>query len=525
MCHCCFSSGTAAHLLANEIIERQPAVLPGHALYGRTSPYPIAVPRSGGEVVGEAVRIRDEEVGAVLAALDEYEGDEYVRVVADLAIDGHHRRRIRVGGETTRAIRRKGTDPLRGLVRSWVGRTCDNALMTDRADCEAADQADPLAALRQRFTLPEGVIYLDGNSLGALPINVPARVGATVVEEWGRDLITSWNRHGWAELPHRVGDKIARIIGTEPGTIVASDSTTVNLFKVVSAALELTDRTVVLSDSGNFPTDLYAMSSLAELRVVAHDEIPAAITPDVGVVALTHVGYSTGRMHDMAAVTEAAHRAGALMVWDLAHSAGAMDLELGDADFAIGCGYKYLNGGPGAPAFVYVRPDRQAEFHNPIRGWFGHAAPFEFALDFAPVDGVARAGVGTPHILSLVALDAALDVFDGVDLAAVRSKSVALTDLFGDLVDGLGIPIVSPREALRRGSQVCLSHSDGYAIVQALIARGVIGDFRVPDVLRFGFAPLYIRFVDVFDAVTVLAEVLDSGAFNEPRHSVRNPVT
>jgi kynureninase len=397
--------------------------------------------------------------------------------------------------------------------------------MTDRADCEAADRADPLATLRRRFALPEGVIYLDGNSLGALPVDVPARVGDTVTEEWGRDLVTSWNRHGWADLPLRVGDKIARIIGTEAGTVVACDSTTVNLFKVVSAALALTDRKVVLSDSGNFPTDLYAMSALAELRVVAPDEIPTAITPEVGVVALTHVGYSTGRMHDMTTVTDAAHRAGALMVWDLAHSAGAMDLDLREADFAIGCGYKYLNGGPGAPAFVYVHPARQAEFQNPLRGWFGHAAPFDFALDFAPADGIARARVGTPHVLSLVALDAALDVFDGVDLAVVRSKSVALTELFGDLVDGLGIPILSPRKARDRGSQVCLSHPDGYAIVQALIARGVIGDFRMPDVLRFGLAPLYIRFVDVFDAVTVLADVLESGEFNEPRHSVRNPVT
>lgn len=399
--------------------------------------------------------------------------------------------------------------------------------MTDRAACEALDRADPLRGLRDRFHLPDGVIYLDGNSLGAMPLHVPERLRTVLIEEWGRDLITSWNRHDWVGLPRRVGDKIARIIGVEPGSVVATDSTSVNLYKVVSAARGLTDRTAVLSDSGNFPTDLYVMASLGDLRIVEPAEIPAAITDEIGVVALTHVGYGSGRMHDLAAVTAAAHAAGAIMVWDLAHSAGAMDLDLGQAEFAVGCGYKYLNGGPGAPAFVYVRPDLLASFRNPITGWFGHASPFDFSLDFAPAAGITRAQVGTPHVLSMAALDAALDVFDGIDMAAVRAKSLALTELCMDLVasSGLDLPIVTPRDADARGSQVCFAHPEGYAIVQALIERGIIGDFRAPDIVRFGFAALYLRYVDVFDAVAALGEVVRAEAFRDPRHSVRRPVT
>jgi kynureninase len=399
--------------------------------------------------------------------------------------------------------------------------------MTDRAACEALDRADPLRSTRELFSLPDGLIYLDGNSLGAMPAHVPDRLATVAAEEWGRDLITSWNRHGWAELPYRVGDRIARIIGTAPGTVVAADSTSVNLFKVVSAALNLTDRKVVLSDSGNFPTDLYVMSSISDLRIVEPDEIIEAVDEDVGVVAITHVGYDTGRMHDMSAITAAAHAAGALMVWDLAHSAGAMALDLGDTDFAVGCGYKYLNGGPGAPAFVYIHPDRMEAFRNPITGWFAHAAPFDFTRQFVPADGISRARVGTPHVLSLAALDSALDVFEGIDMQAVRTKSLALTDLFMDLVDASDVPVkvVTPRERERRGSQVCLSHPDGYAIVQALIERRVIGDFRAPDVLRFGFAPLYVSYTDVYDAVSLLVDVIETGAYKDPHFSTRNPVT
>ncbi len=400
--------------------------------------------------------------------------------------------------------------------------------MTERAAFEAADAADPLRGVRDRFSLPAGIIYLDGNSLGALPAHVASRVQAAIVEEWGRDLITSWNRHGWVDLPRRVGDRIGALIGVGEGTVIAGDSTSVNLFKVVSAALRLSERPVVLSDTGNFPTDLYVMSGVgAELRVVDPADTLAAITDEVGVVSLTHVGYASGRMHDMEEVTRAAHEAGAMMVWDLAHTAGAMDVRLGRAEFAVGCGYKYLNGGPGAPAFLYVRPDLIARADNPITGWFGHAAPFDFEPEFRPIDDIGRMQVGTPHLLSLLALDSALDVFDGVDMAAVRTKSVALTGAFIELVQERGLPvrILSPTDPRARGSQVCLAHPEGYAIVQALIARGVIGDFRAPDVIRLGFAPLYLRHVDVFDAFTTLADVVESDEFRQPRFAVRHPVT
>lgn len=399
--------------------------------------------------------------------------------------------------------------------------------MIDRSQCEALDVADPLAAYRDRFRIPDGLIYLDGNSLGALPAQVPDRVSRVVEVEWGRDLITAWNRHGWVDLPSRVGDRIGKLIGAPPRSVIVCDSTSVNLHKAVSAALEMTDRRVVLSDSGNFPTDLYVASNVADLRIVEPEDLVDSITGDVGVVALTHVGYADGRMHDMGEVTEAAHAAGALMVWDLSHTAGAMPVELGATDFAVGCGYKYLNGGPGAPAYLYVRPDRIAGFRNAITGWFGHETPFDFALDFVPDEGITRALVGTPHVLSLVALDAALDVFDDVDFSLVRRKSETLGALFVDLVEARteGIALVSPREPSRRGSQVCLSHPEGYAIVQALIEESVIGDFRAPDVLRFGFAPLYVRHVDVYDAVTRLVRVLETGAHLDARYRERKAVT
>ena len=400
-------------------------------------------------------------------------------------------------------------------------------LMTDRDTCRRLDAADPLTTLRERFILPADVIYLDGNSLGALPSHVPARVQATVAGEWGNDLIGSWNLHGWIDLPRRVGDRIAGLIGAPAGSVIACDSTTVNLFKVVSAALHLSGRGVILSDTGNFPTDLYAMAGIGDLRVVDPDHVIDSIEADVGVVALTHVGYASGRMHDMEAITTAAHDAGALVVWDLAHSTGAMDVAVGAADFAVGCGYKYLNGGPGAPAFLYVRQDHLTAFQNPIRGWFGHAVPFEFDRDFDPADGIERALVGTPPILSMVALDAALDVFDGVELAAVRARSVSLTETFVELVDRANLPLqlISPRSAAKRGSQVCLAHPDGHAIVQALIERGVIGDFRSPDILRFGFAPLYVRHLDVYDAVEILTDVLSSEVYRDDRFRKRGAVT
>lgn len=400
----------------------------------------------------------------------------------------------------------------------------------DRDGLARRDAADPLAPVRERFLLPDGIIYLDGNSLGALPASVPGRMRRIVEDEWGRDLIRSWNVHGWVDLPRTVGDRIARLVGAAPGSVVAADSTSVNLFKAVAAARALRpDRPVVLTDTGNFPTDRYVLEGLADVRAVAPEEVEAAIDETVGVVALTEVDYRTGRRHDMVSITRVAHAAGALAVWDLAHSAGALPVELEacDVDFAVGCGYKYLNGGPGAPAFLYVAPRLLPVARNPIQGWFGHADPFAFSSDFEPARGIDRGRVGTPHVLSLAALDEALRVWDGVDIGDVRRTSVELTGLFIDLVGDAcpSLETMTPRDPARRGSQVSLRHPDGYAIVQALAERGVIGDFRAPDVLRFGFAPLYVRRVDVHDAVEILREVMVSEAWRDPRHAVRNRVT
>jgi kynureninase len=369
-----------------------------------------------------------------------------------------------------------------------------------------------------------------------------------VQREWGRDLIESWNRAGWIDLPQRLGDKIARLVGAGPGELVVADSTSVNLFKVLSAALsaaraETSARRVILSERDNFPTDLYIAQSLArdqgfELALVeTPDEIaPRLARGDVAVLMLTQVNYRTGHLHDMAELTRAAHDADALAVWDLAHSAGALPVHLtrDDADFAVGCGYKYLNGGPGAPAFVWVHPRHAEHFTQPLSGWMGHATPFAFTPDYAPAPGVARALCGTPPVLSMVALDCGIDTvlaaesMGGID--ALRGKSLALTDAFMRLVEercaGHGLALVTPHDAARRGSQVCLARDEGaYAIVQALIARGVVGDFRAPDVLRFGFAPLYLRFVDVWDAVEHLREVLESGEWTQARFNRKATVT
>lgn len=385
--------------------------------------------------------------------------------------------------------------------------------VTTRSHCEALDRDDPLSSLRSRFFLPEDVVYLDGNSLGALPNGLSDRLTRVVEEEWGGRLIRAWDDCGWLELPKRVGERIGRLIGAEPGTVVACDSTTVNFYKAVVAALRLKPGRV-LTDSGNFPTDLYVLAGLAEVVVVEPDEVGDAIDRDIAVVALTEVDYRTGRRHDMGAITRAAHRAGALTVWDLSHSAGVLpvDVAAAEVDFAVGCGYKYLNGGPGAPAYLYVAPRHLESFSNPLTGWFGHASPFDFSTEFVPAPGIERARVGTPHILSLAALDAALDVFEGLEMTEVWEKSRSLTELFLRLVDerlaGSDLEPITPRSADRRGSQVSLRHPHARPIMQALIARGVIGDFRTPDVLRFGFAPLYVRYVDVWDAVAALEEVM-----------------
>ena len=418
-----------------------------------------------------------------------------------------------------------------------------------REHCAALDRADPLAPLRAQFHLPEGLVYLDGNSLGPLPRATPARVAEVMAREWGEGLIRSWNSAGWMSLPQRVGDKIARLVGAGPGELVVADSTSVNLYKVVSAALQLAredggaQRRVIVSERDNFPTDLYIAESLARehggrLELLEAAELPARLAAghDVAVLMLTHVNFRTGQVHDMAALSRAAHAAGALTVWDLAHSAGALpvDLTAAQADFAVGCGYKYLNGGPGAPAFAWVRPALVNRAWQPLAGWIGHAAPFEFTPGYRPAEGIARYLCGTPPILAVAALECGVDTLLAAEplggMAALRAKSLALTRLFARLVrercDGHGLRVITPDEDALRGSQVSLARDEGaYAIVQALIERGVVGDFRAPDVLRFGFTPLYLRHVDVWDAVEQLREVLDSGQWREPRFHQRNQVT
>lgn len=419
-------------------------------------------------------------------------------------------------------------------------------------DCQALDARDPLHSLRRHFTLPEGTLYLDGNSLGAMPAAAPARVAQVVSQEWGADLIQSWNKAGWFDMPRQVGDKIARLIGAGPGEVVATDSTSVNLFKVLSAARNIAQadaprRTRIVSERSNFPTDLYIAEGLCrqhgwELVLVEPDEVAAALTEDAAILMLTHVNYRTGAMHDMPAVTAAAHARGILVVWDLCHSAGAVPVDLAGAraDFAVGCGYKYLNGGPGAPAFVWVNPRHADRFWQPLSGWWGHAAPFDFTPDYQPAPGITRYQCGTQPVISLAALECGVDTLLAAEplggMAALRGKSLALTDLFIRLVEercaGHGLALETPLEHAQRGSQVCLSRQEGaYAIIQALIARGVIGDFRAgdgqrhPDILRFGFTPLYIGFADVWHAVDHLKQVLDGGEWRRPEFHRRHAVT
>jgi kynureninase len=415
-------------------------------------------------------------------------------------------------------------------------------------DCQVLDAQDPLKDLRALFTLPQGVIYLDGNSLGPLPAATPERIARAVREEWGQGLIRSWNSAGWYEMPRRLGDKIATLIGAGPGEVVATDSTSINLFKVLSAALAIRaadapSRRTVVSERSNFPTDLYIAQALCRerglrLQLVEADELPGCLGPDTAVLMLTHVNYRTGAMHDMGALTRAAHSAGALAVWDLAHSAGAVEVDLraSGADFAVGCGYKYLNGGPGAPAFVWVHPRLADRFWQPLAGWWSHAAPFAFTPDYRPAAGIARYLCGTQPVLSMTALECGLDTLLAAQplggMAALRRKSLALTGLFISLVEercpGQGLALVTPRAQTRRGSQVCLSRDEGaHAIVQALIARGVIGDFRAgpPDILRFGFTPLYLRFEDVWYAVEHLREVLETQEWRRPEFQRQQAVT
>ena len=409
----------------------------------------------------------------------------------------------------------------------------------NRLDAAALDAADPLAPLRDEFALPEGVIYLDGNSLGALPKKTAARVAEVIAREWGEGLITSWNSAGWITSPERVGAKIAPLIGAQADEVVAGDSTSVNLYKMLGAALGLRPgRSVIISERGNFPTDLYVIEGLIAqhddqhvLRTVTPAELAGALDERVAVVVLTHVNYRTGALYDMATVTRQVHDAGALMIWDLCHSAGAVpvDLEGAQADFAVGCGYKYLNGGPGAPAFLYVARRWQDRVQPPLSGWMGHAEPFAFDDHYRPAPGIRRNLCGTPPVVALAALEVGLDIWAKADMAAVRDKSRRLGDLFIERIEarcaGHGLTLAAPRESSRRGSQVSFSHAGGYAIIQALIARGVIADFRSPDVMRFGFTPLYTRYVDVWDAAEALAAVLDSGEWDAPRFHARGAVT
>ncbi|MEY4977967.1 MAG: Kynureninase [Pseudomonadota bacterium] len=424
--------------------------------------------------------------------------------------------------------------------------------MTTLQDCQALDAQDPLRALRDLFALPAGTIYLDGNSLGVMPRTTPARVADVVVREWGTDLIQSWNKAGWFALPQAVGNKIARLIGAGAGEVVAVDSTSINLFKVLSAAIQMAQadapqRKRLVSERSNFPTDLYIAQALCqqhglELVLVEPEDIAASLTAQVAVLMLTHVNYRTGAMHDMAAVTAAAHAEGILTVWDLAHSAGAVpvDLRAAKADFAVGCGYKYLNGGPGAPAFVWVNPLHADRFWQPLAGWWSHAAPFAFTPDYQPAPGITRYQCGTQPMISLAALDCGVDTLLAAEplggMAALRAKSLALTDCFIQLVEvrcaGHGLGLATPREHAQRGSQVCLTRPEGaYAIVQALIARGVVGDFRAGDggrhldILRFGFTPLYIGFEDVWHAVEQLRQVLESREWQRPAFNQKHAVT
>jgi kynureninase len=406
--------------------------------------------------------------------------------------------------------------------------------MPSHADCLRLDASDPLAPLREQFALPAGVVYLDGNSLGALPRSVPARVGEVVEREWGEGLIRSWNDAGWIDLSQRVGDKIARLIGARAGEVVVADSTSVNLHKVLCAAIDkVPERTVIVTDRDNFPTDLYIAQSVADdrgmtLRRVEAGELAAHLDERVAVVMLTQVNYRTGRLHAMAPINRAARAAGALSVWDLSHSAGVVPIAVhaDDCDFAVGCGYKYLNGGPGAPAYVWAAP-RHADLRQPLTGWLGHAAPFAFAPDYQPARGVARFVCGTPPILSLAALECGVDTVLSADMTALRRKSLALTDCFIALADEkLQLALTTPREAGERGSQVSFtSAEDSYAIMHALIERGVIGDFREPDLLRFGLSPLYNTFADVWHAVEALRDVLLSGEWRAQRHRSRAIVT
>lgn len=403
-------------------------------------------------------------------------------------------------------------------------------------EAQQLDGTDPLAFARERFRLPEGTIYLDGNSLGALPRSAPEALANTAKRQWGDDLIASWNKHGWIDWPTQITAKLTRIVGAKPNELLIADSTSVCLFKMLAAAARARpDRKTILAQERDFPTDLYVAQGLADmlglrLESVPREEILGAIDSDTAVISLTHVDYRTAAIHDMRGVNDAARAAGALVVWDLSHSAGAIELDLNGAgsEMAIGCGYKYLNGGPGAPAFIYVTERLQDELQNPLQGWMGHAEPFAFLDEYRPVAGISRFLTGTPSILALAALDAGLATFEETLMRDLAAKSRSLSQLFVAEVEarcGDAVNLASPRDASQRGSHVVFAHPEGYAVMQALIARGVIGDFRAPDLMRFGFAPLYNSHAEMVRAAEILAEILATGEWDQPRFKARAKIT
>lgn len=416
--------------------------------------------------------------------------------------------------------------------------------MHTRESCVAADRQDPLAPLKARFDLPPGVLYMDGNSLGVMPRAAAARAAEVITQEWGTGLIRSWNTAGWFELPSRLGDKLAGLLGAREGELVITDTTSLNIFKALAASLRIQqkrqpERRVILSERDNFPTDLYMIQGMIDLLQQGYemrlidDELPLdrALDDDVAVVLLSHVNYRSGQMHDMAAVTRQAHERGALIIWDLAHAAGAVPVDLNgaDADYAVGCTYKYLNGGPGSPAFIWVAPRHIPDFWQPLSGWWGHQRPFDMTVAYEPAGGIRRYLCGTQPIVSLAMVECGLDVAREADMAEVRKKSLALADLFIALIEercaGHPLTLVTPRDHAERGSHVSLRHPNGYEVMQALIARGLIGDYREPEVLRFGLTPLYFGYADVWDAVEILKDVLDSKAWDKPEFKQRSAVT
>jgi len=416
--------------------------------------------------------------------------------------------------------------------------------MQSRKECQVADSHDCLAPFKAQFDIPPGVLYLDGNSLGVLPRTAAKRAAQVIEQEWGQGLIRSWNSAGWFDLPVRLGDKLAALLGAQNGEVVVTDSTSLNIFKALAAALRiqqkrLPKRRIIVSERDNFPTDLYMAQGLIDLLQQGYElrltdenlTLNAALDDSVALLMLSHVNYRSGALYDMQTVTAQAHAAGALTIWDLAHSAGALELDLhaARADFAIGCTYKYLNGGPGAPAFIWVAPQHTHDFWQPLSGWWGHHQPFAMHPEYQAALGIRRYMCGTQPIVSLAMVECGLDIFQQAGMSSVREKSLALADLFIQLVENRcashGLQLATPREHAKRGSHVSFLHPEGYAIMQALIARGVIGDYREPQILRFGFTPLYFGYTDVWDAVEVLKDVLDTRAWDKPEYKIRNTVT